>query len=299
MESTPQESLLALAVLDQGQSNPTSAVSNELKNKEILIGKLFLAINTITIVLTFLPVLFDFPSIYRAEWFGVADLIRLAEPLVTLPLNLGIFILGISEPVIVERKSSNLILFLVAWFGFSAALYQQGAGYHSGAAMFKSVIRNVKDEVAVKVTDPVLNNLVVDAYNYARDTWEHAISHYMYACGGILLSFLYAFMFRKHGTLELSTPCIIIWALCILTYGIIVAAVAIQYPFGGILGFVLTIVYGLGMLGFYLYRKPGWNIPGRYIVIQHYIASYILALAIMIPWSAIYGIKGRNNGAGI
>ena len=105
-------------------------------------------------------------------------------------------------------------------------------------------------------------------------------------------------MFRKLGSNNLSRLSIVVWGLCVLVYGVIIAAVAIQYPYGAILGFVLTILYGFGILGFYLKRKPGWKVPGRYVMIQHYIASYMIALVILIPWCAIYGIKGRNNGAG-
>lgn len=288
-----QESMIALAVIDDSQIlTPTP------KDKDLTIGKLILSINVITIILTFLPVLLDFPSIYRQEWFGVADLIRLLEPLLILPLNLAVFLQGISEPVILERKSTKLNVGLIIWFGISAALYQQGAGYHSGAAMFKQVFRNIKDEVALKVADADINKLALDAYDYSREVWEHTISHYMYALGGVLLSFLNAFMFRKHGALELSRLSKLIWILCILTYGVTIAAVAIQYPYGGIPGFILIVVYGIGILGFYLIRKPGWKIPGRYLVIQHYICSYLLALVILVPWTILYGVKGRNNGAG-
>ena len=180
MQDNLQDSMIPLAVLRDNQIMPES--TGEVLDKELLVGKLILASNIITIVLTFLPVALDFPSIYRNEWFGIADIIRLAEPLIILAINLALFLQGITEPVIMERKSQSRTILLIIWFGFSAALYQQGAGYHSASAIFKAVIRDIRDEAALKAIDPGVNLLILDAYNYARDTWEHTISHYMVKC---------------------------------------------------------------------------------------------------------------------
>lgn len=65
-----------------------------------------------------------------------------------------------------------------------------------------------------------------------RDLWEHIIAHYMYAFGGMIMSWaqLFAFRHQVHGPLALGTK--VVFMLGSLIYGLLLAGIAIEFPDG-------------------------------------------------------------------
>lgn len=185
-------------------------------------------------------------------------------------------------------------------FMISAAIYQQGAGFHSASNMFKHPVADFKDQNP----DPVAQYpFITELYVWLRDTWEHIISHYMYAAGGILMSMVIAYVYRDltdvHGMPSIGDR--ILWVLAALIYGLTIGSVAIEFPKGPIVALVLVLVYGFGTLGFYLYRKEGRSAIkfGRRFVIQYYFASYVVGLLVVIAWIGYAGGLHNREEAGI
>lgn len=149
--------------------------------------------------------------------------------------------------------------------------------------------------------DPQLTNIMDEVYNWMRNVWEHLISHYMYAIGGISLSWIYAYGFRDLVLSDgLKGKTRYIWITAAVLYGLCIGFVAMQFIKGTIVSLVLCVVYGIGVLGSYLYRKDSpayWKIFGRRTVIQYYICSYLIGLIVTLAWIAKNGFTSRNEGA--
>lgn len=79
--------------------------------------------NAAALILVGIPLFADLPDI-AAGYYSGDDLLRLAEPLVTLPLQLAL----LAESRILVDFPSQRSLAVVLVFAFGAALYQQGAG---------------------------------------------------------------------------------------------------------------------------------------------------------------------------
>lgn len=153
------------------------------QRQALRLGWLFLLSNTCVLVLSSLPVLAELPDFYRT-WFGLTDVIRILEPIVALPFQILILAeTGIFQYDTDARLRKNSMA-LIIFFSVSAALYQQGAGLHSGSAMHKDVLETLKDDAGAVENYPILQQM----YEYIRDTWQHLVSHYIYASGGILLA---------------------------------------------------------------------------------------------------------------
>ncbi|KAJ3298015.1 hypothetical protein HK104_011239 [Borealophlyctis nickersoniae] len=251
---------------------------------------LLLAANAVTFIFTLVPVLVNMKGFYRGEWYGGNDIIRLLEPIVVLPINFAIlYESGIFAGHPSEKRREPIVV--AALFMIFAAIYQQGAGFHSAANMFKhSVEQFAEDHPEVAAQYPDLK----DIYSWMRDTWEHVISHYMYAAGGIATAFVFAYVYRN-----VEAPAFdnwkdrTLWILATVLYGLTIGSVAIEFPKGSIVALVLILVYGFGILGTVLWRKGGALVWGRRYVLQYYVMSYIIGLVIVIGW-IIYA-KGFNN----
>lgn len=74
-------------------------------------------------------------------------------------------------------------------------------------------------------------------------------------------------------------------------------SVSIQFVKGSIVSFVLSLVYGCGVLGGFLYWKNDGLVIGKRVVIQYYVFSYAVALIITIGWVAKNGLLSRDEGA--
>jgi hypothetical protein len=151
------------------------------KQKAKRLGYLFILSNLFVIIFTVFPVVYRFPDIdrqvNREDWYGYDDIIRLLEPIIALPLQILIFL---ESSVFVkyslaqgfERKS----IISIVMFSVMASIYQQGAGYHSAANMFKHPVQTLIEKFPTSVTEfPI----ILDIYDWIRNIWEHYISHYM------------------------------------------------------------------------------------------------------------------------
>ena len=205
------------------------------------LGTLFLFSNLFVIILTIIPVIANLPDLKGpyTGWYTGNDILRLLEPIIALPFQLFILLASPLYQNQIHSKQASLVL---VCFAIAAGLYQQGAGFHSAANMFKHSAETVKDTLAIQVAQ--------DSYDWMRDVWEHLISHYMYAVGGILISWINAYIFRDYvldkGLETLSSK--LIWLAASILYSIVIAAVGVQFIKGIYVAFGLIVIYGFGVL---------------------------------------------------
>ncbi|KAH8548795.1 hypothetical protein BGW37DRAFT_514456 [Umbelopsis sp. PMI_123] len=146
---------------------------------------------------------------------------------------------------------------------------------------------------------PVLNEM----YLNMEDLWEHNIAHYMYAFGGMWMSWAQLFIYRNqvHGPLPIGSK--ILWIIGTILYGALLAGVAIEFPHGLYVGLVYTVVIGLICVCMMVFnkndlRRGGIFTMGRRMVIQYYLGACIIGLIVVIAWIAKYGFANRK-AAGI
>lgn len=173
---------------------------------------------------------------------------------------------------------------------FSAAVYVQGAGFHSASAMFKQPVK------ALLQLRPDVTGLS-DIYTWMRDAWEHIYSHYLYAAGGVGMSFAQAYAFRNALVPKgiVSMIDVTIWICASIVYGLIIGSIAVQFIWGSTVVFVFLIVYGFGILGFftvYNYRSQAFSL-GKRFVLQYFMFAYGIAFVITVIWIGI--AKGFNS----
>ncbi|KAJ3031840.1 hypothetical protein HDV00_008113 [Rhizophlyctis rosea] len=153
--------------------------------------------------------------------------------------------------------------------------------------MFKHAVESIVDNTASSAEAATI-------YSYMRDLWEHTVSHYMYAAGGILQSFIYAYIYRDINHPRLSSwPDRTLWILATIFYGLTIGAVAIEFPYGAIVALVLILVWGFLIVGGYLWKIGGGREWGRRFVLQYYVWSYALGLVIVVGW--VIHAKGFKN----
>ncbi|KAJ3052990.1 hypothetical protein HK097_005256 [Rhizophlyctis rosea] len=279
---------------------------------------LFLLSNFITLVFTVFPVLVDLPNVRRDGWYVGNDIIRLLEPIVVFPLQFailyesGIFwsvpkgrhrgMFGVNFDLSVRvalQPLSKILnafdtpepLIIATLFMVASAIYQQGAGFHSASVMYKHTVEVLVDRhPEITTTYPEINAI----YSYIRNLWQHIIAHYMYAIGGILQSFIFAYVYRdvSHPSFD-NAKDRTLWILATILYGLTVGAVAINFPYGSAVALVLILVWGFGFVGGYLWRIGGGRVWGKRFVLQYYLASYCIGLVIVIGW--IIHAKGFKN----
>lgn len=263
-----------------------------------LVFGLFLAGNLITFILTVIPVAVSKMPLLSAPFYSVSDLLRFLEPVLSAPFQLWLLLLGIRQQVVdplsTRRKTNDNDLLqmgiLVSLFAVCWSIYQQGAGFHSAANLFKNV---VEDAIIVANStsngNPALGTPVsyLDVYSYLRNEWEHLIAHYMYAAGAIAMSFIYAFIYRDYNPPSslFKLPERILFGITVFIYTLIIGSVAIEFPSGSIVSLVLIFVFGFGTCGGYLLiMTTDTNLPSRIInvvtsptsrpVLKYYLYSY-------------------------
>lgn len=261
--------------------SPKNDQSELIKSYDFLqygtILQLFLFTNLWTLLLTVVPVLISIPSneYYRGHpnWYTGNDIIRLIEPIGGLPLNFYIFW---NSNILSKRYKTQLDYIIIFLFFFGAAIYQQGAGFHSASNMYQNAVSQILDNTT-KNDDTI--NLLSDLYYWMRTIWEHNISHYLYASGYAIMSFCHAFAYQYH---TVYLPSLIIsvdisptsdsilyeeytnryyyigkmnqriWILLYITsftFALLVASVAIEFPEGLIVGLLYTCLYGICGIG--------------------------------------------------
>ncbi|KAI9009561.1 hypothetical protein BC832DRAFT_551776 [Gaertneriomyces semiglobifer] len=256
---------------------------------------LLLALNLCTFLLTLVPVVVELPGI-RPPWYVGNDVLRLLEPIIALPLYLAILI----ESRVFAGELSRHTYIVLTLFAISAALYQQGAGFHSASNMFKHPFRDFMDSHPDLVDEyPFFSEFLL----WVRNTWQKDISHYMYAAGGTFMAMTFAYVYRDvtDTTAFENRTEKLIWSLSSIIYGLIIGSVAIEFPKGPIVASLLVVLYGLGTLGSFLCvteRSRAYKLGRRYIV-QSYVASYLIALVIIVGWLIYAGGFFNREEAGI
>ncbi|CAG8472672.1 16189_t:CDS:2 [Funneliformis mosseae] len=223
-----------------------------------------------TLLFTVTPVLINFHGV-------VADLYRILEPMVSLPLHY--FIMITSEVFIDPTQEGRKFLFglterslLNIWFLVGAAIYAQGCGMHS---------------TAIAIVNDLLPNQEID---------EVAIGYYSYATGYLIMTWaqLFAYRRQKHDGLD-SLKGIIWWILGGILFGILYASVAIEFPRGPLLVIIYVLVIGIP-LSIFLFNSKVMFSKGRRLVLQSYLIGYATTLVIVLIWvAAVGGFKDRKS----
>lgn len=227
------------------------------------------------------------------DWYTGSDVMRFIEPIGGVLLNFAVFhTSGVFKQVQTPRTTACIFIFFLG-----IALYGQGAGFHSSANMYKNALETIDyDDGAMK-----------DLHFYMRVIWEHAIGHYIYAIGYVLMNACQAFAYRGHkaGVDGLNWSATILMISSSVVFSLLLAAVAIDFPSGTIVGIVYLILYGFCGIGgylFYLKTKEedhaAFTFGGRPIL-HHFLLSYFLALLIIIAWIIFAGGFKSRSQAGV
>ncbi|TPX69266.1 hypothetical protein SpCBS45565_g02605 [Spizellomyces sp. 'palustris'] len=279
------------SILPLAYGPDSSEVPAQPKTRRVL--SLLLATNLCTLIFTVIPVLVELPNI-KGNWYVGNDVIRLLEPIVAMPLYFAVIL----ESGIFSRGSTKEKYLVGTLFMISAAIYQQGAGFHSAANMFKHPFVDFMDENPDLVSQYSFFN---DFRTWVRTDWEHGIAHYMYAAGGILMAFVIAYLYRNVHDPMRSSIDKVLFVAATLVYGLIIGSVAIEFPKGSIVALVLVVVYGFGVIGSFLFRREGKQARrlGRRYVLQYYLLAYVVAFIIVLGWVAHVRGFGNREDAGI
>ena len=111
-------------------------------------------------------------------------------------------------------------------WALGAAVYEQGAGFHSASCMFK----NALETFPLSAHDDYYNDL----FYYMKTFWEHIVSHYLYAAGYATMACCYAYAYRDHVTPTggLDKKTIGLMTTAVLLYAILITGVAADFPSG-------------------------------------------------------------------
>lgn len=275
---------------------------------------LLLAQSVWTLIMTVLPVVLELPTVAGSPhkgWYVGDDVIRFLEPLLTLPLTFALLYesplfwehgkccqwgaANAARPGVVCRRP----MLAAAAFMIASALYQQGAAHHSAFTMMKDP---VLDMLTWQGLSPERRLWLDELFFWMKETMQHVVAHYMYAFGGMLVSFVFQFVFRdwyvkgglKGGTLRS------LFVANMIIYGIIIAAVAIQYPSGTIVGLIFIVLYGFCVLLTCMFFQNGRSCSffktwGEHPILHIYMGAYIIALVIIVLWVISQrGFKSRS-----
>ncbi len=250
-----------------------------------------------TLFMTGLPVAFNVgPERYYAHhygWYSGNDVIRFMEPVGGLIIN---FML-VYRSGIFKKDLSPFSTILIVFFFFGVALYEQGAGFHSAANMFKNGMQTIDfDDRDMK-----------DMYYWMRNIWEHIVSHYLYATGYAIMTGVQCYLYKDfkapHTGLPIRTKIVLI--ITSILFALLIAGVAADFPSGLIVALVFLILYGLGVVGgyvFYLHRyvkEKNALVFGSRPFLHHFLLSYVLALFFVLIYIASVGGLSTRSEAGI
>ncbi|KAF9097419.1 hypothetical protein BGX29_008084 [Mortierella sp. GBA35] len=219
------------------------------------------------------------------------------------------------------KETAGFKAFLANVFTFFLILYVTGAAIHTAAAFFKNILvlflEQYSQGIGLSTHPPTtgdgqlslaLASQLKEGYLLIQDTWEHNISHYMYAFGALGMSWCEIVAYsgqvlpvgvnlarvgqvskksrlgvrsRKSSS---SKRLVLLWILAGVLYGGIVAGVACQYPKGLYVGLAYIAALFL-ILAIYILTRPtgGFFTLGRHYILQTYlIACVVAAVAIVI-----------------
>jgi hypothetical protein len=253
-----------------------------------------------TLFLTTIPVIANIgPDNYYAnhpKWFTGNDVMRFIEPLGGALLNFLVF-----QSSGITRKAQSLSSDICIYsFVFGLAFYVQGAGFHSASNMFKNSLETIQDEH----DDTYYDSL----HYYMRNVWEHAVSHYVYAIGLVLMHLCQAWAYKdfKAPTNGLPIAAKVSLVCSSLLLALLIFLVALQFPSGTIVGFIYLLCYGMCIVGgyhAYLYRyrdeKKALTEFGYLPILHHFFVAYCVALAMLIIWIiSVGGFYSRVEATG-
>ncbi|CDH51315.1 hypothetical protein RO3G_11647 [Lichtheimia corymbifera JMRC:FSU:9682] len=284
----------------QGYPSPPSSDNPSNVNDRHLAWLLLLTPLSM-LIFTVIPAVASFPYV---DTMTTGDAIfRLIDPIITLPLNLFIMFYAVPLRDWSSRHAQERTLVWILW-AVGAGIYVQGHGVHLSAAMFKHPVQDfINSHPALMAANPEVADELQAIYSYMRNFWEHIIAHYMYAFGAVWMSWVQIFVFRNqlHGPLKTGDQ--IVFAIAALIYGLLVAGVAIDFPYGTyvglpytiLLGIVCTLLLTLNPQGL---SKGGILTMGRRMVLQYYLGASVVGLIVIIGWVGKYGFNNRT-AAGI
>jgi hypothetical protein len=289
----PDSTSIEIGFSDSFSSTNGSPQLVDNSHRNILL--LFLASYSWTLILTGIPLGFDLgPDYYKyRHWYTSDDVMRFVEPVGGLILNFGVLYKSG-----VFRKELDFSQGLwVAFFFFGAALYEQGAGFHSAANMFKNGLDTIDYD----------DTKMADMFYWMRTVWEHIISHYIYAVGYAIMTGVQLYFYReyKSGQHGLTTQNKALLVSTSFVYSLLIAGVAADFPSGILVGLLYLVLYGFITVGgwmFYEYRYKGETKMftfGSRPIVHHFLLSYVFAfIMILIYIACVGGMKSRSE-AGI
>lgn len=171
--------------------------------------------------MTFIPVIAQIPPSYYSghpQWYTGNDVMRFIEPIGGTTIHFALFFesgifcsfsdnvksnFGWNDSTKLDWRSR----FCIFLFIVGAAVYGQGAGFHSASNLFKNDLRLT---VLAAHDDQPAKALLY----WMRTVWEHEISHYLYATGFVIMSAAQAWAYRNHSIVYVPTSSSVHSSLC-------------------------------------------------------------------------------------
>ncbi|KAF9120424.1 hypothetical protein BGX30_003177 [Mortierella sp. GBA39] len=232
---------------------------------------------------------------------------------------------------VLSRKSSSwkqtptFRAFLANVFTFFLIVYVTGAAIHTAAAFFKNIIvlflEQYSQGIGLSTHPPTtgdgqlsfaLATQLKEGYLLIQDTWEHNVSHYMYAFGALGMSWCemvaYSGQVLPVGvnlarvgqvstngsqlgvrSRKSSKKLVLLWILAGVLYGGIVAGVACQYPKGLYVGLIYVTALFLILVTYILSRPTrGLFTLGRHYILQTYLIGMVVAAVAIVIYLATH-----------
>ncbi|KAF9900269.1 hypothetical protein EC991_007680 [Linnemannia zychae] len=226
------------------------------------------------------------------------------------------------------KQTSMFKALLANVFTFFLILYVTGAAIHTAAAFFKNIIvlflEQYSQGIGLSTHPPTtgdgqlslaLATQLKEGYLLIQDTWEHNISHYMYAFGALGMSWCEMVAYSgqvlpvgvnlarvgqvttKGSRLGVrskksSKRLVLLWILAGVLYGGIVAGVACQYPKGLYVGLAYIGALFLILVTYILSRPTrGLFTLGRHYILQTYVIATIVAAVAIIIYLAVHDFE--------
>ncbi|KAI7859293.1 hypothetical protein BDC45DRAFT_531189 [Circinella umbellata] len=280
---------------DDNNNNISGRPLQHHDNKDRQLVWLLLVTPLLVLIFTAVPAIASLPTIGsmtsgNAIW-------RLIDPIFTLPPFL--FTMFCADVTRYHIGSSSTFIWLL--WAVGAGIYVQGHGVHLSAALFK---HPVEDFIAVHNQTLGSNAGLVEElesiYSYMRNLWEHLIGHYMYAVGAVIMSWtqIAAFCNQTHGSLTIGYQ--VLFCIASLIYGLLIGAIAIDFPGGCYVGLPYTIIFG-AVCALLMISRRGKDLKyggllklGHRMVLQYYLGASIVGFVIIIGWVGKYGFANRT-----
>ncbi|KAF8945915.1 hypothetical protein BGZ47_001741 [Haplosporangium gracile] len=223
------------------------------------------------------------------------------------------------------KQTTTFRALLANAFTFFLILYVTGAAIHTAAAFFKNIVvlflEQYSQGIGLSTHAPTagdgqlslaLATQLKEGYLLIQDTWEHNISHYMYALGALGMSWCEMVAYSgqvlpvgvnlaRVGQISTngsrlgvrsrksSKRLVLLWILAGLLYGGIVAGVACQYPKGLYVGLIYVAALFLILVTYILSRPTrGLFTLGRHYIIQTYLIGMVVAAVAIVIYLAVH-----------